>query len=195
LPHFVERSADTCHAALAKMTSAVGVPGPAPFTKSLPARVGKLKPSKADHRAKRIVSRWPSRTRSLIARGPPAGSSISAEAWRSWHRFGFIACPASKRRQFATAQPGPLGVAGEGPVIVDTHTHQTWGIGPGWDPLPASVPIPGAYDWDRGDQGFAYQPQRPPRREKSTRRPPKWRGARKRMGGMIPRIRLSADCD
>jgi hypothetical protein len=59
LPHFVERSADTCHAALAKMTSAVGVPGPAPFTKSLPARVGKLKPSKADHRAKRIVSRWP----------------------------------------------------------------------------------------------------------------------------------------
>jgi hypothetical protein len=102
LPHFVERSADTCHAALAKMTSAVGVPGPAPFTKSLPARVGKLKPSKADHRAKRIVSRWPSRTRSLIARGPPAGSSISAEAWRSWHRFGFIACPASKRRQLAT---------------------------------------------------------------------------------------------
>jgi hypothetical protein len=102
LPHFVERSADTCHAALAKMTSAVGVPGPAPFTKSLPARVGKLKPSKADHRAKRIVSRWPSRTRSLIARGPPAGSSISAEAWRSWHRSGFIACPASKRRQLAT---------------------------------------------------------------------------------------------
>jgi hypothetical protein len=83
LPHFVERSADTCHAALAKMTSAVGVPGPAPFTKSLPARVGKLKPSKADHRAKRIVSRWPSRTRSLAAAITLARRATwSAPAWR-----------------------------------------------------------------------------------------------------------------
>ncbi len=33
----------------------------------------------------------------LVARGPPGGSGISAEAWRSWHRSGFIVCPASKR--------------------------------------------------------------------------------------------------
>src|SRR6266566_3078307 len=34
----------------------------------------------------------------LISRGPPAGSGIPFEAWRSWHRYGFIACPASKLR-------------------------------------------------------------------------------------------------
>jgi hypothetical protein len=25
----------------------------------------------------------------LISRGPPAGSGIPFEAWRSWHRYGF----------------------------------------------------------------------------------------------------------
>src|SRR5438034_844079 len=34
----------------------------------------------------------------LISRGPPAGSRIPFEAWRSWHHYGFIACPASKLR-------------------------------------------------------------------------------------------------
>ncbi|SRR5258708_7309038 len=34
----------------------------------------------------------------LISRGPPAGSGIPFEAWGSWHRYGFIACPASKLR-------------------------------------------------------------------------------------------------
>ena len=34
----------------------------------------------------------------LISRGPPAGSGIPFEAWRSWHHYGFI-CPASKRRR------------------------------------------------------------------------------------------------
>jgi hypothetical protein len=34
----------------------------------------------------------------LISRGPPAGSGIPFEAWRSWHHYGFIACPASKLR-------------------------------------------------------------------------------------------------
>src|SRR6266516_8168272 len=34
----------------------------------------------------------------LISRGPPAGSGIPFEAWCSWHRYGFIACPASKLR-------------------------------------------------------------------------------------------------
>jgi hypothetical protein len=34
----------------------------------------------------------------LISRGPPAGSGIPFEAWHSWHRYGFIACPASKLR-------------------------------------------------------------------------------------------------
>jgi hypothetical protein len=27
----------------------------------------------------------------LISRGPPAGSGIPFEAWRSWHHYGFIA--------------------------------------------------------------------------------------------------------
>jgi hypothetical protein len=35
----------------------------------------------------------------LISRGPPAGSGIPFEAWRSWHHYGFIACPASKLRR------------------------------------------------------------------------------------------------
>jgi hypothetical protein len=30
----------------------------------------------------------------LISRDPPTGSGIPFEAWRSWHRYGFIACPA-----------------------------------------------------------------------------------------------------
>src|SRR5436309_14407144 len=34
----------------------------------------------------------------LISRGPPAGSGIPFEAWGSWHRYAFIACPASKLR-------------------------------------------------------------------------------------------------
>jgi hypothetical protein len=34
----------------------------------------------------------------LIARGPPARSGISVEAWRSWHGRGFIICPASNGR-------------------------------------------------------------------------------------------------
>jgi hypothetical protein len=34
----------------------------------------------------------------LISRGPSAGSAIPFEAWRSWHHYGFIACPASKLR-------------------------------------------------------------------------------------------------
>jgi ABC transporter substrate binding protein len=34
----------------------------------------------------------------LISRGAPPGSGIPLEAWRSWHRYGFIVCPASKGR-------------------------------------------------------------------------------------------------
>jgi hypothetical protein len=33
----------------------------------------------------------------LISRGPPAGSGIPFEAWGSWHRYGFIACPGTCR--------------------------------------------------------------------------------------------------
>jgi hypothetical protein len=31
----------------------------------------------------------------LISRGPPPGSGIPLEAWRSWHRFGMLmpTCP------------------------------------------------------------------------------------------------------
>jgi hypothetical protein len=31
-----------------------------------------------------------------IAGGPPPGSGIAIEAWRSWLRHGFVCCPASK---------------------------------------------------------------------------------------------------
>src|SRR5262249_35174920 len=34
----------------------------------------------------------------LITLGPPAGSGIGVEAWRSWHRHGFVTCPAKHRR-------------------------------------------------------------------------------------------------
>jgi hypothetical protein len=37
-------------------------------------------------------------TERLISRGLPTGSGIPFEAWRSWHRHGFIVCPASKGR-------------------------------------------------------------------------------------------------
>ncbi len=43
----------------------------APFTRSLPARVGKLKPSKTDHRANRTVSRSPSTGRGAWPSPPP----------------------------------------------------------------------------------------------------------------------------
>jgi hypothetical protein len=46
----------------------------------------------------------------LIARGPPAGSGISAEAWRSWHRSGFIICPASKGRYTCSDHQCRMGV-------------------------------------------------------------------------------------
>jgi len=34
----------------------------------------------------------------LISRGPPEGSGISFDAWRSWHRNRWVTCPASKGR-------------------------------------------------------------------------------------------------
>ena len=34
----------------------------------------------------------------LITLGAPAGSGVGVEAWRSWHRYGFIACPAKPSR-------------------------------------------------------------------------------------------------
>lgn len=36
------------------------------------------------------------RMAAVLAAGPPAGSRITAEAWRSWHRYGFVACPGRK---------------------------------------------------------------------------------------------------
>jgi hypothetical protein len=35
----------------------------------------------------------------LISRGPPKGSGISFDAWRSWHRYRWVTCPASKGRR------------------------------------------------------------------------------------------------
>jgi hypothetical protein len=46
-----------------------------------------------------------------------------------------------------------------GPIVSDGATGQQWALRqlpPGWHPLPALVPTPDAYDYDRGDQGFAY---------------------------------------
>jgi SCO1/SenC len=38
----------------------------------------------------------------LAARRSPAGSGLSAEAWRNWDRSSFITCPAAKRRHTDT---------------------------------------------------------------------------------------------
>jgi hypothetical protein len=35
----------------------------------------------------------------LISKGPPAGSEISSEVWRTWHRYRYFGCPASKGRR------------------------------------------------------------------------------------------------
>jgi hypothetical protein len=32
----------------------------------------------------------------IIEAGPPAGSGITREAWRDWHRYGFVVCPRRK---------------------------------------------------------------------------------------------------
>jgi hypothetical protein len=32
----------------------------------------------------------------VIEAGPPPGSSIPREAWRTWHEYGFVACPRLK---------------------------------------------------------------------------------------------------
>jgi hypothetical protein len=47
----------------------------------------------------------------------------------------------------------------DGPVILDARTGQRWGVNcppPGCDPLPANVPTPNPYDYDRKNQCFAY---------------------------------------
>jgi hypothetical protein len=54
----------------------------------------------------------------LISRGPPAGSGIPFEAWGSWHRYGFIACPASKLRI-----PGPAIAAGGALIAASWMGH------------------------------------------------------------------------
>jgi hypothetical protein len=33
---------------------------------------------------------------SKIAAGPPLGSGISADAWRSWNEYGWLVCPRTK---------------------------------------------------------------------------------------------------
>jgi hypothetical protein len=34
--------------------------------------------------------------RRVIEVGPPAGSSITHEAWQDWHQYGFVICPRRK---------------------------------------------------------------------------------------------------
>jgi hypothetical protein len=38
----------------------------------------------------------------MIEAGPPAGSRITREAWRDWHRYGFVVCP---RRKTTCTEP------------------------------------------------------------------------------------------
>jgi hypothetical protein len=55
---------------------------------------------------------------------------------------------------FPNAQPGV-----NGPVITDKSTGQIWGVNcapPGCTPLPAVIPTPNAYDFDRSDGSFAH---------------------------------------
>ena len=47
----------------------------------------------------------------LISRGPPAGSGIPFEAWRDWHRYGFVGCPASKRPRTCSNRGCRMGTA------------------------------------------------------------------------------------
>jgi hypothetical protein len=47
----------------------------------------------------------------LVSRGPPAGSGISFDAWRSWHRYRWITCPASKGRHTCSSRRCMMGVA------------------------------------------------------------------------------------
>jgi hypothetical protein len=44
-----------------------------------------------------------------IAGGPPPGSGIALEAWRSWHRHGFVCCPASKLKHTCSDDPCRMG--------------------------------------------------------------------------------------
>jgi len=56
-------------------------------------------------------------------------------------------------QQFPGSQPGV-----NGPVLIDELTGQRWGIDcapPGCSSLPAILPTPNAYDFNRPDQGFA----------------------------------------
>jgi hypothetical protein len=55
----------------------------------------------------------------LISRGPPAGSGISFDAWRTWHRHHFVACPASKGRLTCSNHRCRMGAA----------CHELWALG------------------------------------------------------------------
>jgi hypothetical protein len=55
----------------------------------------------------------------LISRGPPAGSGISFDAWRTWHRYRFVACPASRGRHACSNHRCRMGAA----------CHELWAVG------------------------------------------------------------------
>jgi hypothetical protein len=42
----------------------------------------------------------------LIAQGPPRDSRISTQAWRDWHRYGWLVCPKSDCRSCADPECG-----------------------------------------------------------------------------------------
>jgi len=73
----------------------------------------------------------------LISRGPPTGSGIAFEAWRSWHRYGFVVCPASKRRHTCSNHRCRMGA--------DCHGLQALGLRGNRSPLPRKKrPVCGA---------------------------------------------------
>jgi hypothetical protein len=73
----------------------------------------------------------------LISRDPPTGSGIPFEAWRSWHRYGFIVCPASKGRHTCSNHRCRMGA--------DCRERQALGLRGNRSPLPRKErPVCGA---------------------------------------------------
>ena len=45
----------------------------------------------------------------LISKGPPAASGINFEVWRTWHRLGYVVCPASKLQRTCSRRQCGIG--------------------------------------------------------------------------------------
>jgi hypothetical protein len=61
----------------------------------------------------------------------PTGGGIAFEAWRSWHRYGFVVCPASKRRHTCSNHRCRMGA--------DCHGLQALGLRSNCSPFPKAA--------------------------------------------------------